>query len=199
MRTDAGCLFAAESALRAEADDMLARSGIGPILSSAGYHAAGSYVMRTMTWRDLDLEREGDADLQSHWDVGTQLAQTGWLWRASYVDARGEEGVDRPPGLYWGLRLSDPSRPSPATVWKMDLWAFGPVQARKLAAARSAWASLMTEELRAEILAIKRDVCAAPEYRKTLFSVHVYEAVLECGVRNTEVFWEWWRERIGTV
>ncbi len=54
----------------------------------------------------------------------------------------------------------------------------------------------MTEELRAEIPAVKHDVCTAPEYRKTLLSVHVYEAVLNCGVRGTEGFWEWWRGRI---
>jgi hypothetical protein len=53
----------------------------------------------------------------------------------------------------------------------------------------------MTESKRADILAIKRDICHAPEYRKTVLSVHIYEAVLDEGIGSTEGFWKWWGER----
>ena len=52
-------LFALDASLRAEADRMLEESGLGEIIREEGYKAVGSYVMRTMTWLDLDFERLG--------------------------------------------------------------------------------------------------------------------------------------------
>ena len=31
--------------------------GLGQIIREEGFHPVGSYVMKTMTWRDLDFER----------------------------------------------------------------------------------------------------------------------------------------------
>ena len=55
----------------------------------------------------------------------------------------------------------------------------------------------LTEDARLHILAMKEAACRAPEYRKALLSVHIYEAVLEHGIRGIEAFWEWWRKRYG--
>ena len=66
--------------------------------------------MRTMTWQDLDFERHQDPpDWQAHWALGSRLAATGWVWRASCINAYRQPGSeDR--GLYWGLRVYDPPR-----------------------------------------------------------------------------------------
>ena len=179
-------LFAMDEALRAEADRMLADSGFGPILGELGFVAVGSYPMRTMTWRDLDFERTQDPpDWADHWDLGTRLAKTGWCWRLTCIDAyrpaSGEEGG----GLYWGLRAANPAG---GETWKLDLWT-----AREFGhAKREKWMSLLTEEKRAQILAIKEVVCHEPEYRRTLLSVHIYDAVLEHGIEGLEQFREWW-------
>ena len=53
----------------------------------------------------------------------------------------------------------------------------------------------LTEEARVHILAIKEAVCGLPEYRRELLSVHIYEAVLDRGVRGIEQFKDWWRAR----
>jgi len=53
----------------------------------------------------------------------------------------------------------------------------------------------MTEERRSRVLAIKEAVCTQPEYRRSLLSVHIYEAVLEHGVREVAAFREWWQAR----
>lgn len=201
MPLDSSELFAIEESLHNEAEELLTRSGVGAILAAAGYQPVGSYVMRTMTWRDLDFElQEEEPDWQAQWEVGTQLARTGWFWRMNCVNAHREPGIERPPGLYWGLRLSDPERFNSATgtypiTWKMDLWRLLPEQKNKLTQARDTWASLITEEGRARILAIKREVCHTKEYRDTLVSAHIYEAVLECGIRDANDFREWWREK----
>ena len=204
MHPEAERLFAADEALRKEADEMLMRSGLGGILERAGDQAVGSYPMHTMTWRDLDFHRYEEPDWRRHWEVGTQLAETGWCWRLNCVDAYREARIEAKPdcGLYWGLRVLDPGRMASAgrgspTVWKLDLWT---ARADEFAAAepkRQTWASLMSDELRSYVLAIKEAVCTAPEYRKSLLSVHIYEAVLEQGVRGVEEFRQWWRERTG--
>ena len=55
-------LLAQDAALRSEADAILVQTGLGSMIAKAGYHAVGSYVMRTMVWRDLDFEREASEE-----------------------------------------------------------------------------------------------------------------------------------------
>jgi len=197
-------LFSADEALRTEADEMLAQSGIGVILEHGGYHAVGSYQMHTMTWRDLDFERCEEPDWQRHWEVGAQLAETGWCVRLQCIDVYREAWLAAEPdfGFYWGLRVADPHRAGPAppgdpAVWKLDLWTARPEEFAPAVRRRETWASLMTDETRSYVLAIKEAVCMDPEYGKSLLSVHVYEAVLERGAREVEEFREWWRATYG--
>ncbi|HUT74560.1 MAG TPA: hypothetical protein VM221_06975 [Armatimonadota bacterium] len=87
MHPDAPRLFALDGTLRAEADQMLAASGIGAILAECGYQPVGSYVMHTMTWRDLDFECPEDQPQPGvKWDLGTRLAATGWCLRLQFED-----------------------------------------------------------------------------------------------------------------
>ena len=89
-------LLAQDAALRSEADAMLVQTGLGGMIAKAGYHAVGSYVIRTMVWRDLDFEREADnLTWDEHWRFGQGLAQTGLIWKFSGVDAYGDR---RNPG-----------------------------------------------------------------------------------------------------
>ena len=204
MHPDAERLFALDAALRAEADVVLAESGIGAILEEAGYEVVGSYVMRTMTWRDLDFERYEEPDWDRHWEVGSQFAKTGWCFRLNCVDAY--RATEDEHGLYWGLRAVDPTlgertAPGDPRIWKLDVWTarreeFAEEFAGMLSK-RETWASAMTEEARSHILAIKEAVCKEPDYRHSMLSAHVYEAVLEEGVRGVEEFREWWKVRCG--
>lgn len=176
--------------LRAEADEFLSESGLGKIIGQAGYAAVGSYTTNTMTWRDLDFERMvEEPNWQDHWIVGQELAATGFVWRFSCVDAYRDCYNPGDSGYYWGLRASLPNGP----VWKLDLWT-----ARRQEfslESRAKWNSLMNQESRLNILAIKDAVCSRPEYRKTLLSVHIYEAVLEHNIKSVEDFLSWWKGR----
>ena len=200
IHPEAERLFARDVALRAEADEVLARSGIGAILSEARYQIVGSYVMKTMTWRDLDFERYEEPDWQRHWEVGTRLGATRWCVRLNCVDVYREDPNDF--GLYWGVRAADPARKEKPprgdpTVWKLDLWTARPEEFTAAPTKREAWAAAMTEEARSHILAIKQAVWQEPEYRHSLLSVHVYEAVLEEGVTGVEAFRKWWAGKYG--
>jgi hypothetical protein len=56
----------------------------------------------------------------------------------------------------------------------------------------------MTDEKRYLILSIKDKLWTHPQYRQTLLSVHIYEAVLENGIMEIDGFWEWWKIRYGS-
>ena len=194
MNNDLARLDKLDSDLRREADEFLAESGLGMIISEAGFTPVGSYTMRTMTWRDLDFELMVKEPIwQDHWALGQKLADTEFVWRFSCVDAYRDPSDPNDLGFYWGLRAGRPDGP----IWKLDIWTARPAEFAPGLQRRAAWASLMTEESRLNILAIKEAVCSRPEYRKTMLSVHIYEAVLENKVKNIDEFWNWWKSNYG--
>ena len=188
-------LFRLDEELRAEADRMLAESGLGEIIRAEGFKPQGSYVMRTMTWRDVDFERcQEQSDWDAHWALGRRLAATGWPWRASCINAYREPG-SREHGLYWGLRVRDPSKGAEAPIWKIDLWTARAGEFACQCPHRDRWQAMLTDDARHHILKIKEAVCHLPQYRKTMLSVHVYQAVLDCGVCSLDGFMRWWQVR----
>lgn len=186
-----------EADLRAEGTALLAASGLGALLAEAGFVPVGSQVMRTMTWRDLDFERYAEPDFTEFCQLGARLAATGWCTRLQCVDHY-RERTHTDEGLYCGLRVASPERTAPAgkddpTVWKLDLWTAREPEFEPGLTLRRRWLGLLDEPSRVEILAIKEAVCRRPEYRHTLLSVHIYEAVLERGLRGVEEFLRWWQ------
>jgi len=206
MHPDAARLFALDEGLRAEADRVLAESGIGAILNEYGYQPVGSYVMRTMTWRDLDFELPEDPPQRDiKWDFGSRLARTGWCVRLQFEDFRPQQAPELPKGLYWGARLVEPALRDQVRydgfvdIWKLDMWS-GPPSVFAANGQRGAeWMHKITDETRSYILAVKEAVCYNPEYRRTMLSVHIYDAVLHHGVRDVAAFREWWDENARNV
>jgi hypothetical protein len=182
-------LFALDAGLRAEADLMLKQSGIGKVLREEGFQPVGSYAMRTMTWRDLDFERCDDSpNWQEHWKLGTKFAKLKWVWRLAAINVYNDpRSTDE--GYYWGLRAS---RPGEKNFWKIDLWTARREEFERSSPKRPLWESRLNDDTRYDILVIKEAVCMLPEYKESLLSTHVYEAVLEHGVRGVDEFWKWW-------
>ncbi len=185
-------LFALDAGLRAEADLILKESGLGKIIREEGFKPVGSYAMHTMTWRDLDFERCNESpDWGVHWELGARLAQNNWVWSLHAVNAYTDpRNTDK--GLYWGLRAV---RPGEKEFWKLDLWTGREEEFAPAVADRKRWESLLTEDTRYHILEIKEAVCRLPEYRQSLLSVHIYEAVLENNIKGLNGFWDWWKGR----
>jgi hypothetical protein len=180
--------------LRAEADVMLKETGIGKLISEAGYKPVGSYSMQTMTWRDLDFERSvNEPTWTEHWEFGKKLAETGLIWKFSCVDAYRDRRNPGDKGLYWGIQFDYPTG---GPIWKIDLWSAREEEWAGLDR-RALWMSRLTDESRCHILEIKAAIWELPEYRKTLLSVHIYEAVLENDVISLDQFWSWWKQRYG--
>ena len=189
-------LFDQDVSLHTEADLMLKETGLGKIIKEAGYKPVGSYVMRTMTWRDLDFERSQDPlDWDDHWNLGSKLNKLGFVWKFSCIDAyRDRRNPEPQQGYYWGLQFDYPKDWS---IWKMDLWTARHSEWEEASVKRQLWASKLTDEKRYHILKIKDAVWNLPEYRQTLLSVHIYEAVLKCNIRTLEEFRKWWKAKYG--
>ncbi|MBU0611526.1 MAG: hypothetical protein KKI08_26855 [Armatimonadetes bacterium] len=197
MHRDAERLFALDEGLRREADEMLAASGIGAILKGRFFEPVGSYAMHTMVWRDLDFELCTEPDWKAFWETCSHFALTGWCTRLQCVDAYRGTAADY--GLYCGLRVAPPDRTEPSpkddeSVWKLDVWTARAEEFEQQGGARRRlWHSRLNDETRSYILALKESCCRDERYRKTLLSVHIYEAVLEQGIRDEDSFFHWWR------
>lgn len=186
-------LFALDAGLRAEADKILKEAGLGKIIKEEGFKPVGSYAMKTMTWRDLDFERYDESpDWQEHWEFGFRLSKHTWLWSLDCIDAWRDPRSIKDAGYYWGLCAT---RPGAKEYWKLDLWTASREDFARSAPNRPLWESRLNDDTRYHILEIKEAVCNLPIYRRNLLSVHIYEAVLEQGIKGIDEFWGWWKRR----
>jgi hypothetical protein len=185
MITDAA-LEEQDRRLRAEADALLQGRRVLDILRRFGTpHVSGSYAMRLMTWRDLDIYLEMPrCDTGAFLELGRELGEALAPRKLSFTDHLHFPATEGLPGLYWGLRTDDLSRGG----WKLDVWGVEPsVCAERLAYCESLMAR-MTADARRSILAIKHALCRLPEYRKSITSHQIYEAVLSGSARTIEEF-----------
>jgi hypothetical protein len=188
-------LFSLDEKLRAEADQLLEQSGIGTIIRQEGFKPVGSYVMRTMTWRDLDFERTNEnPSWEQHWKLGLKLARIDMIWGFRCIDGYHDPRNPGDKGFYWGLHITSLLN---GETWKIDLWTARATEFELASPKRSLWENRLTEDRRYSILAIKEAVWNLPEYRQDLLSVHIYEAVLEYDIENLQEFWVWWKKQYG--
>jgi hypothetical protein len=138
--------------LHAEADRIL-NSELRSILSSYGdVHVVGSYVLRLMTWRDLDIHIVRDApDCEGFFEVGVKLAKLLRPHRMHYRDETTVQTSGLPHGLYWGVYLGDER----SGAWKVDIWATGAAGFEQTNAFRKRIESKLTPDTRRTIMLIK--------------------------------------------
>ena len=187
MITDAA-LDEQDERLRAEAGALLLRHDVLGILGRFGTpHVSGSYAMRLMTWRDLDIYLEMPTrDTRAFLELGRQLGEALAPRKLSFTDHLHFPATEGLRGLYWGIRTDDLSRGG----WKIDLWGVeAPVCAERLAYC-DALAARIDRTARYRILRMKHEVCRLPGYRDTITSQQVYDAVLDSGIRSDARFRE---------
>ncbi len=176
-----------DAALRAEADQLL-ESGLRDLLAEYGaVHAMGSYALRLMVWRDLDIELvPPDLERTKFFQLGARLADRLQPVRMSFRDETLACTEGLPRGLYWGVYLGDERR----GAWKIDIWAVEAEHHQASWRALDALRNRLSQASREAILRIKTDVWSHPEYRRGFSSRDIYEAVLEQGVADVEGFWK---------
>ena len=172
--------------IRREADQLLASGLEETLLRHGDVHVGGSYALRLMTWRDLDIHLVREPiDLDDFFALGGRIAALLQPHRMHFRDERTVATEGLPRGLYWGVYLGDER----AGAWKIDIWltdgaGFEPVQqyGDRLAAR-------LTDESRRAIVTIKDACWRHPEYRRGFASSDIYAAVLDRGVRDLDAFW----------
>lgn len=175
-----------------EADRIL-ESGLLALLERYGEpYVIGSYSLRLMTWRDLDIHLvQGQMDVAAFFALGGELAALVKPHRMHFRDETivGTPGLPR--GLYWGVYLGDEK----AGAWKIDVWATDGDGFESVRRFNDGIASRLTDETRAAILAVKAACWRHPQYRRGFTSADVYAAVLDRGVRDIDAFWADLRNR----
>ncbi|HEV7127366.1 MAG TPA: hypothetical protein VGN32_07970 [Ktedonobacterales bacterium] len=178
METDA--LFAPARQIKAEADALLAASGLLDTLGTFGRVVfAGSYSLNLMVNRDIDVYVINPAHTR-HSVIGALNVLIGQAFFGGYMfyewDAVGMAGL--PTGYYVGLKTLPPE-----PRWKFDCWfVHADLSTRTELIGRVAAA---TNDQRALILGIKR---AAHERDLVVLGFTIYEAVLRGGVTSVAAF-----------
>ena len=172
--------------LRAEADRLLA-SGLRVILNDYGLvHLVGSYALRLMVWRDLDIHIVQPAlDKEKFFELGGRIAALLNPPRMQYRDETIGSTEGLPRGMYWGVYLGDER----AGAWKIDIWLTGSEGFEAVRAHGKRIQGRLSETTRPLILQIKSACWRHPQYRREFASGDIYEAVLDHGVADIEGFW----------
>lgn len=91
-----------------------------------------------------------------------------------------------PKGLYWGVHsfLFDQN-------WKIDIWAIDSKELKEKQSVIEKIKHKVNHDNRLTILKLKNQLHNHPLYRKTFFSVDIYDAVLEDKITSSEQFKEW--------
>lgn len=193
---DADSWTETDAALRAEADGLLS-GGLRDVLADYGeVHVVGSYMMRLMAWRDLDIHLVTDTvDRSASFELGGRLAALLTPHRMQYRDETVAGTAGLPAGLYWGVYLGDER----AGGWKLDIWITDQRGLERVQAYCRMIEGRLSASTRETILMIKSQCWSRSEYRKSFGSAEIYEAVLDHGVRDLEGFWRYLEAHSGGV
>ncbi|MBI2022185.1 hypothetical protein HYS93_04905 [Candidatus Daviesbacteria bacterium] len=162
----------------------------------------GSLSLGLMTWRDIDLETVCK-ELKKEYIaaiVATLISNFDRRIDFGMIDNRLKEHFIIPKGMYIGCKYFGEDIPveelkgSNPNVWKIDMW-FGLKGDNQGFQKTEEIKSKLTKEKRRIILEIKEKVSKNPKFRKEIFSVDIYDAVLENGVNNLNEFEQYLKQR----
>jgi len=175
-----------DEALHREADGLL-DAGLRDAIATYGeVHVIGSYALRLMTWRDLDIHVVRDPpDVAGFFEPGGAIAALLEPHRMHFRDERRVGTVGLPRGLYWGVYLGDER----AGAWKIDVWSTDRAGFEDVRLHGERLAARLSGASRQTILNIKSACWRHPEYRRAFSSADIYSAVLDHGVAEVEGFW----------
>ena len=187
-------LAAQASRLKDEASELLEADGLLAIVRSVGPAAViGSYALDLMTWRDIDVNVRllDERDVATFFRIGDAISNRFETIRASYSNMFLRTDQEFESGLYWGIRLLHREQ-----AWKVDLWGYGEQEyAEKMSAFEKLRRRLEGAD-RFAALRVKDPVCRWEQYRRDVYSVHVYEAVARGGVTTEGDFRDWLRAHV---
>lgn len=188
---DQDMILQRQEGLQQEADAVLQELKLWERLSEQGTPVrVGSSALGLMVWRDLDLTVICPAlSLERLAPLYAALMQEEGVRQVRFRNDTGRFNTDPryPDGLYLAL---DYEREE-GKVWNVDIWFVDePDQQPDLKHLREL-PPLLTKKKRVAILRIKQEWAGRPEYRKTVTSYQIYDAVLHHGIETPEAFDRW--------
>jgi hypothetical protein len=175
------------SIITSEADKILHHYGLLRIMNKYGKPVlTGSYVLRLMTWRDLDINLEiNELTEKRFFRMGEEIASILKPYRISFRNEFLTGRAEMPLGFYYGIHTNILGS---LEKWKIDIWALDADQInrgnKELA---ELWAGIDNTK-RLFILEIKNRFCKHPEYLHGIHSMDIYDAVIKHGIRTVEEF-----------
>lgn len=194
-------LMEKQDALQKEAHGVLEKLQLIKILSKYGKpEIVGSLALGLMTWRDIDIEVIVDnlnREIVSEFVADIVKIKLRKI-NLNVTDNRNQNSPKTPSGIYVGINyydhlpIEEQSSHNP-NLWKIDIHFILSENAKGSEKAKQINKQL-TDEKRKIILEIKNVLMNSPEHRKTIFSVDIYDAVFEKGVKNLEEFKDYLKE-----
>lgn len=173
-------LSARQNALQHGAKHQIVELRLEEMLSPFGdVIVVGSVVTGLMTWPDIDIEVI--VQKMPRKEVIGELAQKFFahedMMRVWMMDNRGKIDRHQPTGLYLGgKRVVD------ELIWKFDIWFLLEGEQRSGKDDIEWLKKSLTPLNKKYILRIKDKIANNPKYRKEIFSIDIYNAVIKEGV-----------------
>lgn len=177
-----------------EADKILYDMNLLKELSKFGeVFITGSYFLELMTWRDLDIYIKNDSiDEEKFCELGGKISS---ILKPHKMNYRDETLLKRgkPNGLYWGIYANIFGNKS----WKLDIFVVDTKTFNILIDQSKKLKKRITKDMRQPILEIKQNLCSNPLYRSEVYSMDIYDSVIDYGICSTEEFSKWIVDRKG--
>ncbi len=171
-----------------EADEILYELGLNDSLKKFGNpYVSGSYLLKLMTWRDLDIYLESEAmDNETFFELGKEISIKLHPSKMSFRNELIGNTPHLPKGLYWGVHTNFFDQ-----KWKIDIWAINSEEVKQKQSGVEKLKSKIDKYNRQSILELKNQLHSHPLYRKIVFSIDIYDAVLNNKITTLEQFKEW--------
>ena len=102
-------LFDTDAEIKVEADDILDLKGLRKLIEEyTPFYITGSYTLKLMVWRDLDIAMDApNITISQFFELGERITETFAPWKMFFTNNRDNEPGRYPKGLYWGIRFGD--------------------------------------------------------------------------------------------
>lgn len=181
-------LLQRQETLQAEARTVLDDLDLFRLLEEIGTpHQVGSVALGLMVWRDIDATVLCPSlDPEHSFGMMRPLVSHPRIRQLQFRNDTGHWNTapELPDGLYWGPQYVTDA----GDEWKIDIWFLHEGTRQPDMAHLETIPPKLTEETRLAILRIKDIWHKLPDYRSTVKSVDIYDAVLEHGVRTPDEF-----------
>lgn len=183
-------LLRIQAELQKEAYEVLDALGVMDCIARFGKsEIVGSLALDLMTWPDIDIELVNEINEANYWKTVQHIFLKSDLKGIFIMDYRSSVNPNTPKGLYIGIQYYGKQK----DPWKIDIWFMPPREPN--AENLNEWLkNSLKEEHKLPILEIKSKISSHPKYRKEVFSIDIYKAVIDRGVRDLEEFKKYLQE-----